>query len=70
MIAAYKDIITIEAGKRGGQPCLRHMRITADDVLGYLDAGMTIEQILEDFPYLVKEDIVACQTYQASEGIK
>lgn len=61
----YKQIITIEPGKRGGKPCIRGMRITVYDVLGYLAAGMTIEQILEDFPYLTKVDIYACLSYAA-----
>ncbi len=37
----YKDIITIEPGKRGGKPCIRGMRITVYDVLEYLTSGMT-----------------------------
>jgi len=45
------EVITIEAGKCGGRPCIRGMRITVYDVLSYLAAGMTHEQILADFPY-------------------
>ena len=59
----YQDIITIESGKRGGKPCIRGMRITVYDVLSYLAAGMTYEEILEDFPYLTMEDILACLSY-------
>ncbi len=61
----YRDRITIEPGKRGGKPCIRGMRITVYDVLGYLAAGMSIEQILDDFPYLEREDIQACLAYAA-----
>jgi uncharacterized protein (DUF433 family) len=61
----YRKIITIEPGKRGGKPCIRGMRITVYDVLGYLAAGMTIEQIMEDFPYLTRDDIYACLSYAA-----
>ena len=61
----YQDIITIESGKRGGKPCIRGMRITVYDVLSYLAAGMTYEEILEDFPYLIMEDILACLSYAA-----
>jgi uncharacterized protein (DUF433 family) len=61
----YRDIITIEAGKRGGKPCIRGMRITVYDVLEYLASGMTNEQILEDFPYLTEADIRACLQYAA-----
>jgi uncharacterized protein (DUF433 family) len=61
----YEEIITIEPGKRGGRPCIRGMRITVYDVLSYLAAGMTQEQVLADFPYLTKEDISACLAYAA-----
>jgi uncharacterized protein (DUF433 family) len=59
----YRDIITIEPGKRGGKSCIRGMRITVYDVLEYLAAGMTHQEILEDFPYLTEEDILACLSY-------
>ena len=61
----YQDIITIEPGKRGGKPCIRGMRITVYDVFSYLAAGMTEQQILEDFPYLTTEDLNACYAYAA-----
>ncbi|MCX8091876.1 MAG: DUF433 domain-containing protein [Verrucomicrobiae bacterium] len=61
----YRSIITIEPGKRGGQPCIRGMRIAVADVLGWLAAGMTPEQILADFPELTQEDIRACLAYAA-----
>ncbi|HYW21657.1 MAG TPA: DUF433 domain-containing protein [Nodularia sp. (in: cyanobacteria)] len=61
----YKNIITIEPGKRGGKPCIRGMRITVYDVLSYLASGMTNEEILNDFPYLTQEDILACLSYAA-----
>jgi uncharacterized protein (DUF433 family) len=61
----YKDRITIEPGKRGGQPCIRGMRITVYDVLSYLASGMTQDEILADFSYLMKEDILACLGYAA-----
>ena len=62
----YKDVITIEPGKRGGKPCIRGLRITVYDVLEYLASGMTQEEILEDFDYLTKEDIQACLCYAAA----
>ena len=65
MSTNYQDIITIEPGKRGGKPCIRGMRITVYDVLSYLAAGMTHEEILVDFPYLTEEDILACLSYAA-----
>ena len=56
----YREIITIESGKRGGQPCIRRMRITVYDVLGWLASGMSHAEILEDFPELTEQDIYAC----------
>ncbi len=61
----YLKIITIEPGKRSGKPCIRGMRITVYDVLSYLAAGMTTDEILDDFPYLTQEDILACLAYAA-----
>ncbi|MGB3655365.1 MAG: DUF433 domain-containing protein [Rivularia sp. (in: cyanobacteria)] len=62
---SYRDIITIEPGKRSGKPCIRGMRITVYDVLEYLAAGMSHQEILEDFPYLNEDDIRACLSYAA-----
>ena len=61
----YTKIITIEAGKRGGKPCIRGMRMTVADVLGYLAAGMTEDEVLKDFPYLTRDDIRACLAFAA-----
>lgn len=61
----YRKIITIEAGKRGGKPCIRGMRITVYDVLEYLAGGMSPEQIVEDFPELTLEDVKACLAFAA-----
>jgi uncharacterized protein (DUF433 family) len=61
----YQDIITIEPGKRGGRPCIRGMRITVGDVLGWLAAGMTYDAILSDYPELTEADIRACLAYAA-----
>lgn len=61
----YQHLITVESGKRGGQPCIRGLRITVYDVLDYLASGMTIEEILRDFPDLTEEDIRACLAFAA-----
>jgi uncharacterized protein (DUF433 family) len=61
----WRSRITIEPGKRGGRPCIRGMRITVYDVLSYLAAGMTVSEILADFPYLMQEDIQACFAFAA-----
>ena len=61
----YRDHITIEAGKRGGKPCVRGLRITVYDVLSYLASGMTVEEVLADFPSMTREDVLACLAYAA-----
>jgi uncharacterized protein (DUF433 family) len=61
----YQDIITIEPGKRGGRPTVRGMRIAVADVLGWLAAGMTHQQIMADYPELTEEDLRACLAYAA-----
>jgi len=66
----YKNIITFEPDKRSGKPCIRNMRITVCDVLDYLASGMTIEEVLNDFPELTKEDILACLSYAADRERK
>ncbi len=66
MKTSYQNIITIEPGKRGGRACIRGMRITVSDVLSYLAAGMTRQELLDDFPYLTQEDIQASLNYAAN----
>ncbi len=61
----WRSRITIEPGRRGGRPCIRGMRITVYDVLSYLAGGMTVPEILADFPYLTQEDIQACFAFAA-----
>ena len=61
----YREIITIEAGKRVGKPCIRGLRITVYDVLEYLASGMSEDQILSDFPDLERADIRACLAFVA-----
>ncbi len=65
----YKQIITVEPGKRSGQPCVRGMRITVGDVLEYLAGGMSVEEVLADFPELTDDDIRACLAYAADRTI-
>lgn len=65
MSAPYQTIITLEPGMRSGKPTIRGMRITVYDVLSYLAAGMTPQQILADFPSLTEDDIKACLSYAA-----
>lgn len=57
--------ITVEPGKRGGQPCVRGLRITVYDVLGWLASGMSEDEILDDHPDLERDDIRACLAFAA-----
>jgi uncharacterized protein (DUF433 family) len=59
------DRISIDPEVRFGKPCVRGTRIAVGDVLGFLAAGTPEDQILEDFPQLVREDIRACLAYAA-----
>ncbi len=61
----YKEYITIEAGKRSGKPCIRGLRITVYDILNMLADGMNYDEIIDDFPKITKEDILACLAFAA-----
>ena len=61
----YRDRITIDPGKRGGKPCIRSMRISVYDILGWLASGMSEADILNDYPELTSEDIKACLAFAA-----
>lgn len=67
---SYRERITMEPGKRGGKPCIRGLRITVYDVLEYLAAGMTEQEILADFPDLEPEDVKACLAFAADRERK
>lgn len=62
---SYRDRITLEPGKRGGKPCVRGLRITVYDVLSWLASGMTVSQIINDYPELETDDIMACLAFAA-----
>lgn len=66
----YRERITIEPGKRGGQPCIRGLRITVYEVLDYLASGMSEDEILRDFPDLTREDIRAALAFAADRERK
>ena len=61
----FQERVSFQAGKRSGKPTIRGLRITVYDVLAMLAQGMTTEEILEDFPELVKEDLLACLAFAA-----
>jgi len=61
----YLEYITVEPGKRSGQPCIRGLRITVYDVLSYLAAGDSIDDLLEHFSSLTRNDVLACLAFAA-----
>lgn len=58
--------ITLEQGKKGGNVCIRGLRIMVSDIIGYVESGMTEEEILQEWPSLASEDIVAAKRYKES----
>jgi uncharacterized protein (DUF433 family) len=66
----YTKIITVEPGKMGGKPCIRGHRFTVYDVLEYLAGGMTVEELIEEFDFLTREDILATYAYMADQDKK
>ena len=56
-------LITVEAGKRQSKPCIRGLRISVQDVVGWLNSGMSIQQIISDYPELNRTDISACSRF-------
>jgi len=66
----YQDIITLESGKRSGQPCVRGLRITVYDILNMLADGMSKEEIMSDFPEIEECDILACLSFAADKEHK
>jgi uncharacterized protein (DUF433 family) len=66
MNKSYLDLITINPNVRSGKPTIRGLRYTVYDILSYLAAGMTIPEILDDFPDLTADDIRACLSFAAN----
>ena len=60
------DAITTNPLRRGGRPCVRDLRISVGDVLGWLALGQGVDQIVADYPELTREDIRACLAYAAA----
>jgi uncharacterized protein (DUF433 family) len=61
-----QPLITTDPLRRGGRPCVRDLRISVGDVLGWLAQGDTVEQIVANYPELGPEDIRACLAYAAA----
>lgn len=62
----FRDRITADPQRMGGVPCIRDLRVTVSMVLGQLAGGASVEQVLEDYPYLEREDIYAALEYAAA----
>ena len=67
MKASLLDRITIEPGKCSGRPCIRGLRIRVTDVLSLLSSGASHQEILEDYPLLEENDILAALEYAAAQ---
>jgi uncharacterized protein (DUF433 family) len=65
MTPDYRDRIEIEPGRRGGRPVIRGTRIAVSDILGWLSAGMSADDILADFPELAPSDLAAALAFAA-----
>ena len=61
----YQDCIVIDPRIRSGKPCIKGTRITVADVFDYLGGGMTVAEVLDDFPDLTANDIQACFAFAA-----
>jgi uncharacterized protein (DUF433 family) len=61
----YRERIVVDPHVRSGKPCVRGTRITVADVFDYLGGGMSVAEILEDFPDLTAEDLQACFSFAA-----
>lgn len=61
----YRERISIDPEIRSGKPCVKGTRITVSDIFDYLGGGMSVTEVLEDFPDLKEEDIRACFAYAA-----
>ncbi len=64
---SYLDRITVNPHQCGGRPCIRGLRIRVKDILDMLAAGVSKEEILEDYPYLESEDITAALEFAAHQ---
>ncbi len=61
----WREVITIDPDQRSGKPCIRGMRVTVADVLDYLAAGLTPEEVVQELPYLELNDVRACLAFAA-----
>ena len=60
------DRITVDPQRMGGVPCIRDLRVTVSMVLGQLAAGASVDELLSDYPYLERADVVAALEYASA----
>lgn len=70
MDESLRSRITFDPAVRGGKPCIRGTRVTPDEILEYLGGGMSEAEVLEDFPYLVTEDVAAARAHVAERDAR
>ena len=63
----FPEVITVDPDRRFWKLCIRDTRIAVFDVFEYLAAGMTHEELLDDFPRLAEDDLLACYDYITDE---
>ena len=61
----YQNLMTIEPGKRCGKPCVCGLGFSVSDVLGWLASGLSVSDIIDDFPELTQQDVMACLAFSA-----
>jgi uncharacterized protein (DUF433 family) len=66
----YQNYITIDSRVRFGKPCIKGTRIAVYDILGWLASGMSIAEIIDDFPELTNADVLACLSYVSEKERK
>jgi uncharacterized protein (DUF433 family) len=60
-----RNRITVDPARMGGEPCIRNLRVTVGMIRGRIAGGATVQQLLDDYPYLEPEDIEAATDYPA-----
>lgn len=61
----YRNRLSLDPDVRFGKPCVRGTRISVGDVLGFLASGMTVQEVIEDYPPLTADDVLACLAFAA-----
>jgi uncharacterized protein (DUF433 family) len=66
MVTEFPGRITTDPKVMGGKPCIRGLRVTVGTVVGLLASGRSIDDVLRDYPYLDRVDVLAALSYAAS----